>query len=275
MIPGLSLFFMVVSAIISFGLPVVLILVWRKKYALKPIPVAVGAAAFVISVLILQRIMHIVVFRPNADGEIYLLNNPALYVLYGIFAAGIFEETARYISFRLIRKKYSELGTGIAYGIGHGGIEAILLVGMLMINNIVFSLLINTGNPELLGNDPNTLFALRELENTKPVMFIVSGLERIIAISVHISLSMLVWCSVKVKGKLWLYPAAIVLHAIVNIAPAMYQIGLLENVWLVEGLVALPAVLIAAAAYFVCKIIKREDDKNIEAVTEAAGEIEV
>ena len=275
MIPGLSLFFMVASMIISFGLPVVLFLVWRKKYDLKPIPLIIGATAFVVSVLVLQRIMHIFVFRPNADGEIFILSKPALYVLYAIFAAGVFEETARYISLSLIRNKYGGLGTGLSYGIGHGGAEAVLLVGMLMINNLIFSLLVNTGNAGLLGSDPGTVSAISELESTKPIMFIVSGIERIIAVSVHISLSMLVWCAVKVKGKLWLYPAAIVLHAIVNIAPAMSQIGLIENIWLIEGILAVLAAIIAAAAYFACKVIKREDGKNTAVIAEAAAGNEV
>jgi len=49
-----------------------------------------------------------------------------------------------------------------------------------------------------------------------------------------------------------------VLHAIVNIAPAMYQLGFIENIWLVEGLILIPTVLIAFAACYICKIIKRD-----------------
>ncbi|MDR0538038.1 MAG: YhfC family intramembrane metalloprotease [Tannerellaceae bacterium] len=58
--------------------------------------------------------------------------------------AGLFEETARFISFKILKKKYNGIGTGLAYGIGHGGIEAVLLAGLSMIVSIVFCIMINT-----------------------------------------------------------------------------------------------------------------------------------
>jgi len=254
MISGLSILFMAISAIISIGLPVVLFFVWRKKYNLKLIPMLVGVAAFVLFAMILEQLLHIVVLRPAADGTIALAkNNPALFVLYGIFAAGIFEETARFISFHLLKKKYDGVGTGLSYGIGHGGIEAVLIAGVAMLSSIVMSIAVNTGNAGILGSDPIVLAQIDAVRTAGPIMFLASGFERIIAITVHISLSVLVWCAVKVKGKLWLYPAAIILHAIVNIVPAMYQAGLTDNVWLVEAIIIIPATLTAIAAYFACK----------------------
>jgi len=264
MVPALSIFFMFISGIIAFGLPIVTFLIWRKKYNLHVVPLFVGAATFIVFALILQQIMHFIVLRPGIDGNIDLaISNPALFIVYGIFAAGIFEETGRFIAFHLLKKKHSGIGTGLSFGIGHGGIEAMWLVGFTMINNIVLSAMINLGIVGILGDDPTVLTSIDALKNIDSTMFLAGGFERIVAVAVHISLSMFVLCAVKVKGKLWLFPAAIVLHAIVNIAPAMYQLGFIENIWLVEGLIVIPTVLIALAAYYICKIIKR----NAEAET--------
>jgi len=250
---------MIVSAVISFGLPIILFLVWRKKYELKVIPMLFGAAAFFLFAMTLEQIMHMLVLRPGADGSIALADNsPVLYMLYGVFAAGVFEETARFLSFLLLKKKYDGIGTGLSYGIGHGGIEAILVAGLAMISSIAMSVTINSGNAAIFGSNPAVLAQIETLIGTAPALILLSGIERIIAVSVHISLSMLVWCAVKVKGKMWLYPVSIVLHAIVNLAPVMYQTGVIENIILIEGIILVKAVLIAIAASRVCKIIQKE-----------------
>ena len=261
MIPGLSIIFMAISAVISIGLPIALFLIWQKRYKLKAVPLLVGAGIFILFALILQQFLHMLVLRPNPDGSINLIaNDPALYVLYGILAAGIFEETGRFVAFHFLKKRYNGIGTGISYGIGHGGVEAILLAGLAMISIITMSVVINTGNLEVLGDDPAVIAQINALINTESSLFLASGIERVIAISAHISLSILVWCAVKIRSKLWLYPAAIILHAIVNLVPAMFQAGVIGNIWLVEGIIVIPATLTAIAAYFACKTLWREEN---------------
>jgi len=251
---------MSISALIAVGLPVAIFLIWRKKYNLKIIPMLFGIIAFVMFALVFEQILHSFVLRPNPDGSIGLLTeNPALFILYAIFAAGVFEETARFISFHILKRRFDGIGTGLSYGIGHGGIEAILIAGLAMVSNILMSVTINSGNAAILGNDPAVFAQINTMINTSPALFLASGFERIIAVSVHISLSMLVWCSVKVKGKLWLYPAAILLHAVVNLAPAFYQAGIIQSIWLIEVLIIIPAALVAYFAYRVCMIMQKED----------------
>jgi hypothetical protein len=83
----------------SIGLPVVLCLVAHKRCGVKIVPFLLGVAGFVFFVLILERSIHLIVFSRFA-----LRENPLLYVIYGIFMAGIFEETARFISFHILKK---------------------------------------------------------------------------------------------------------------------------------------------------------------------------
>jgi len=257
---------MFVSAAVSIGLPAVLFLVWWKKYNLKFIPLIVGAVAFLLFKG-LEQIMHLFVLTPPSGGAlISVWANPALFIIYGTLAAGVFEETGRFLAFHLLKRRYHGLGTGLSYGIGHGGIEAIVIAGLAMVNNIIISFMINSGNIALLGSNPSLLPAINALVDEAPIMFLASGFERVMAISVHISLSILVWCSVRVKGKLWMYPAAIILHAIVNVAPAMYQAHLISNIWLIELMLIIPTALIAFAAYQVCKILKKADEDEVVSV---------
>jgi len=261
MVSYLSVSFMAVSAVVCFGLPVALFLAWRKKYELKIVPALIGAAAFMVFAMGLEQLLHLFVLRPGADGSIALKqDNPALFALYGIFAAGIFEETARFISFHLIKKKYSGIGTGLAYGIGHGGIEAMLIAGLTMISSFIISVLVNTGNAGQLGGGGAFSSQIDAIVSADPIMFLVSGFERIVALSIQISLSMFVLCSVYMKGKIWLFPVAIVLHAAVDLAAVFYQIGIIENVFLVEGLILIPAVIFAIAAFYICRMMEKKEE---------------
>lgn len=99
-------------------------------------------------------------------------------------SAGLFETIGRYVGLRYLLKGKLNRMNGIAYGIGHGGIEAILLVGISYAVNIVYSILINTGNI-------NGVF-YSQLISTSPGLFLASGIERVFAILFHIAAALLV-----------------------------------------------------------------------------------
>ena len=255
----LSIIFMAISAFVSIGLPVAIFVVLHKKYNAKYVPMIIGAAAFIIFALVLEQSVHLVVFKNFA-----LKEKPFLYILYGIFMAGIFEETARFISFNILKRKYNGISTALSYGIGHGGTEAILLAGVSMITNIVFCVIINTGNAEILTGKlqgealEKMNAAISALISTAPPMFLLSGLERVFAISIQISLSVLVFYSVYGKDKIWLFPLAILLHALIDLPAAASQAGVIKNVLLVEGIVCLCAIAIGLFAVGMHKKLKTD-----------------
>ncbi len=258
----LSILFMAISAVISVGVPIALFLFWRKRFDMNIVPLLVGLAAFVLFALGLEQMLHAVVLRPDAAGNIALRSNPILYMAYGCFAAGIFEESARFLSFKLLKKKFHGVGTGLSYGIGHGGVEAGLLLGMTMINNIVLAVMINSGTIDAVKNALQGTAAaqfdtqITALTTTQPYMFLVGGAERIFALAIQISLSVLVWYAVNKTGKGWLFPAAIALHALIDAPAALMQTGVLNNVFVVEGIVFACAVLISLLAVFTHRKLK-------------------
>jgi len=217
----------------------------------------IGAAAFIVFALILERSIHLLVFAKTTIRE-----KPFLYIVYGIFMAGIFEETARFISFNILKKKYDGIGTGLSYGVGHGGIESILLGGTAMIADIVYCVIINTGNIKILtGKLQGTGLeqmngVINTLVTTVPYLFLVSAFERTLALGIQISLSILVFYSVYGKNKKWLFPLAILCHAIIDIPAAAGQAGVLKNVFMIEGIVCICAAAIILFAINVHKKLK-------------------
>ena len=217
-VPTLSMVFMALAALFCFAMPVLLLIYYRKKGA-DILPFFIGCLVFVMFALILEPLMHQLVLKVLPVGKT-IMGNTLLYALYGGLAAGIFEETGRFLAFRTVLKK--QLGNdrnALMYGAGHGGIEAILIVGLTYIGNIVISVLINAGQTDMLtatatGETAEQLKAvLDSLVTTAPWTYLLGMVERAVAVTTHICLSVLVWFAVKKPGKGWLFPLAILLHA--------------------------------------------------------------
>ena len=253
----LSIIFIAVSAAVSFVLPVVLLAVFRKKYGARIPPALAGAAVFVVFALVLEQLVHYLVLRAVTPRE-----TPFLYILYGIFTAGTFEESGRFFAFSLMKKRYGSsvpVSTALSYGVGHGGIEAMLLVGVVMLHNLVAAIRINTGTVDALtGRLAGETLAhaesqLRALTITPPWHFLMGGLERVSAMGVHIALSVIVFHAVFGKKHFRLFPLAVLLHAVVNIPPAAMQAGVLNSILAVE----ITVFVLAAALVFLARFIHR------------------
>lgn len=258
-VSSLSMAFMVVSAVISIGLPVSLFIVFYKKHNGKFIPMIIGVSAFIIFALILEGLIHSIVL-----GTFGIKNIPVAYIIYGALMAGLFEETARFLSFNILKKKYNGIGTGLSYGVGHGGIEAIIFVGITMISNLVFSTIINTGNMAILikNIDGEALTQLNTqisaLATVEPYMFLIGGIERIFALGIQISLSIIVYYSVYSENRLYLYPLAIILHALIDVPAMLMQTGIIKQMIIVEILAGISAVVLIILAKKIHEKIKRD-----------------
>ena len=221
MVSSLSIVFMAVSFIIAVGLPVGLTIWVMKKY--KPGFWAVASGMIVFFVLQgLIRIPLMQIFSASAAGAAFIQNNVLLYTLIASVSAGIFEEFGRYFAFKVMLKRKREFGHGLAYGIGHGGIEAVLLVGIAYVSNILLSMMINSGSLSSLEGMLGTAMqpAIAALTDTPSVMFLVGGIERIFAICLHLGLSILVLYGVR-KRNIAYTLLAILIHGAANFGAVM------------------------------------------------------
>ena len=136
------------------------------------------------------------------------------------------------------------------YGAGHAGCEAILVVSMAMFSNLVIAILINSGNEHVilgqLSGDilEQTRSQFQELINTPWYVFILSMVERIAAITMHLSLSVLVWYAAKKRNRFFLYPVAVIIHMIVD-AAATYLSYKDVNIFIIEFLLVVANVILA------------------------------
>ena len=134
------------------------------------------------------------------------------------------------------------------YGAGHGGVEAVILLSATMVMNVIYALQFNAAGSSPLG----TLDAAQSMINTPSWMFLAGAVERITAVAIHVSLSVLVWFAAKDKKRFLLFPLAILLHLLVDMA-AVVMSGLGVNVWILEGVVMLMAAAFVVLAVLVWK----------------------
>ncbi|MBQ9201394.1 MAG: YhfC family intramembrane metalloprotease [Bacteroidales bacterium] len=253
MVPTSSLVLMAVNAALGILIPVGLAWWLVRKYQARLSTVLIGAGTFIVFAMVLEGLMHQLVLKgPHGPA---ILGNTLWYALYGGIAAGVFEETGRFLSMKfLIRREPSTLIPGLAYGAGHGGAEMLVIFGLTMISNLVVSLMINTGHTDVfstLQGDAGAQIqaALDQLRTLAPYTLIMGLWERLSALILHLGLSLIVWTAVRRGGKYgWLFPAAIVLHAAVDAGAVLLQKSV--SMAVLEMIIFIAASAVASAGLF-------------------------
>ena len=234
MVTTATLVWLAIGAVFAFALPIGLLVWWRKTRKAKLLPFFVGAAVFVVFAVVLETLLHqVCVFGDNAVSRA-INANPYLYMLYGGLAAGVFEETGRYAAFRWLigKRRYPERDTAVTYGIGHGGVEAMLTLGTAYATMIVIALYLRHGNQPaalaMMGGSAEALSTyIAALGQLTPGAVLLAMLERGGAMILHIALSVLVFLAVRDKRQWTWFPFAVALHAIADMPAALYQRGML------------------------------------------------
>jgi uncharacterized membrane protein YhfC len=218
-------------------LPIVLWIYFTRKFALPWKLVLAGALTFIAS-----QMLHIpLVFGMNSFLQTLPLFANA--ILLGLLA-GIFEETFRSILFKFILKNTRSWKEGLLVGLGHGGIEALLL-GILAA--VSFVTMIGYRNMDL-STVPSIPADQLELARQQVAaywsapwyMALMGFIERVFAICLHVSLSVMVLYAIVFGKQVWFW-LALLWHAFVD-AVAVYvgqQVGILA----VEGIVAIFAII--------------------------------
>lgn len=153
----------------------------------------IGAAAFILSQvghlpfnwLVLQQFGW---FSPQ---------NLPLYALFLGLSAGTFEGVTRFLTFRFWAKDARSWGRGLMVGAGHGGIEAIVLGALGLINFVVLLGLKNGRFQGIMAAIPADQLPLlaQQIEGMFGIpawLALFGALERVFALLLHLAASLLV-----------------------------------------------------------------------------------
>lgn len=210
MIPTASFITCSITLFVTLILPVLVLMVFAAKNRKQGICSAwfLGAAGFFVTQILIR--VPILTYLQTQDWFLtFAQEHLFLYIFSLAFTAGLFELAGRFAAAKLMRKNLT-YKRSLAAGLGHGGIEAMVIVGITYINNLVYMVMIQSGTFEPIlaqaaatGVDVSQLYAIQDsLIHTSPVLFLMAGLERVLTIVAHTALSMLVCYGVH-TGKTW------------------------------------------------------------------------
>lgn len=210
---------------LSFGL----FFWWKKKTGVHYWGSLAGVICFFLFAQIFEAFFHQVFMYSLGPISAAIMGSPLVFTVYSCLMAGLFEETGRRFGFSVFLRDRNEKEYAVAYGIGHGGFEALILLGATY--SMYF---LATAGAEIV-NPETTAQVLKAAGSIPFSTMCIAIFERISAMLLHIGLSMLMFVAVKGKGKKWLYPVSILLHALADAPASLYQQKIMTSLFVIEG----------------------------------------
>lgn len=206
MIPNATILSCIVTLFISLILPLIVLLVYALRNRKQGIVSAwiIGALGFFIPQMLI-RLPILTLLSPQLAK--FAVFSPLLYALTLAVTAGLFELAGRILAARVMGNRLTPK-RALAAGLGHGGIEAMVIIGISYINNLVYIVMIQAGTFDALlaqsAASPEVVAQLEQvrttLVSTSPAMFLLAGYERLLTMVCQAAMSVMV-CYGMASGK--------------------------------------------------------------------------
>lgn len=240
---------MAVTAIVSTALPVGVFLAARRSMMLSLRNVVVGAVLFVLFARGLEWVIFESTPRIAPQLGVWFMAHAPVLALYGAVVSGVVEEGGRYLGLRYLARPREQTGTAVAYAIGHGGAEAIIVGVLGVFSALVVGVLINAGQLDSALDSyvsRTTLVQMRGLEHVTGPMMAIGGVERIGSFIFQFALTLVVWRSIRTNAP-WLFAAAVLAHIALGLPAWLVVMGVLHiSLWIYEGIYLIPALGVLA-----------------------------
>jgi uncharacterized membrane protein YhfC len=238
-----------IEILIMLALPVILVLLLIRRPGVSWGLILAGAVAFVGSQVVHLPLNFGLGLLGGGRG-VALWPLPLMALVVGL-SAGLCEEGARYLVLRFWRREARSWVQGVAFGTGHGGVEALFTAGLVLVTFVNMVVLRQMGletlglTGEMLEQAQAQVEAYWSMAWYLPLL---GGVERVFAIAIQIALSLLVVRSLTRNNLAWLL-AAVGAHALVD--GVVVYLGVmgwsplaLEGVVLLFALAALALILV-------------------------------
>ena len=259
----MQLVLMLMTAVLGTVIPVVAAIIWCKKKHESFTTVLIGAATFLLFAIVIEKPLQALVIQLDSPVSQFVNARPVLWAfIVGLFP-GVFEETGRFVAFKTLLRNRKQRETGLSHGIGHGGFEAMFLLGITYIELFIFGIMINQGSffEQMIEPVKDTLTPdvinqitgiVEQITSFSASTMGLSLIDRAIAVTYHIGSSILVFYAVKDKKKWWLYPLSIVIHTAIDGLAGLRLAGVISvSDWIFEIIFAAAATGLFLGAYII------------------------
>ena len=277
-----SIMLLIIGAALAIIIPIIVAVIWKVKKKESFATILTGAVTFVLFALILEKPIQNVLLFPTQMGlqensiSAFVGARPLLLAVLTALFPGVFEETGRFLAFKTVLKNKKNKETAISYGIGHGGIEVIIILGLTYAGYVSYAFMMNAGIFDMVVNQvaaqaPDQIDALNTLADQISGLTVrdflqgygAAAAERVFSVLFHIGASILVFYACRDKGRFWLYPLAILLHTGLDFIAGLYVFKIISIPgWLLEGMVAVIGIFLFAVTKI--SLYNRDVDLSIK-----------
>ena len=228
----------IIELLLVFGFPLALGVWLHRRFRVSWLLFAAGAVTFGLSQAVhlpLNQAVFALVGEPDPRATALILG----------LTAGLCEETARYAAYRWVLRDLRDWRQALMFGAGHGGIESIIFVGLLVGAVLLNMTALQGTDLETWGLPAGQAAQLQgQLEvywGQEWMMPLLAAVERLFSITFHVGMAVLVLQAV-VRRKPGYWILAIGLHTAVN-ALALTTVEAGWNPIATEGVIGLFALL--------------------------------
>lgn len=241
-------FTLIVELVFVIGFPLALGAWLRRRFQVSWLLFGAGAVTFGLSQAVhlpLNEVIFALVGKPNP------LSEWATALVLGL-TAGLCEETARYVAYRWVLRDLRAWREALMFGAGHGGIEAIVLVGLVVGAVWLNMTVLQAADLETWGLSAGQAAQLQgQLDAywgqdwTTPLL---AAVERLFSITFHVGMAVLVLQAVR-RRRIGYWVLGIGLHTALNAlalmtAQAGWSLAATEGLVGVFGLAAWGIILV-------------------------------
>lgn len=230
-----------ITVVLMIGVPILLAVAFRRRFRAPWLLWSAGALSFFLSQVyhiplnnLLGRLGLITPISPDAPG---LLRTA---VVLGL-SAGVCEGLMRVVTFWFLNRRglVERWSGGAMVGLGHGGIEA-MIIGAVTALSAAALLGLRGTDLSTLGLTAEQLVALEQqmaAVSAPSAAALLPFVERLLAMALHLTVSLLVWLSFRRHNALFAV-VGILYHSLAD-ALLVYVGQFITNPWLLEGILAL------------------------------------
>jgi len=212
----------IIAILVEVGLPVTLAVVAIKRFKVSGWVIFTGVLTFIAS-----QVVHI----PLLNGVALLFPGfvpPQIptwvYALYLGIMAGLCEETARLVGFKILKDKAKTFTSGLSLGVGHGGVESVIVGGL-----VLFSLISSLLSTSVLRTSQFWAYPWH--------LPLAGGIERVMAVTSHLVMTAFVWKAVTSRNYWW-YALAVAFHTALDAVAGFCSLSGMAA-WSIEGIVGI------------------------------------
>ena len=269
----------VITLLLCLVMPIVLAIVFASRHREEKLGKAwlIGAAGFLVPQVVV-RLPILSALSSMAAFEGWAESHLLLYTLLTAFTAAFAELLGRCAGAGLLRREMT-CRQALAAGMGHGGIESILLIGVTYTNNLAYLIMLQTGRFDALvaeaaasGVDTAELTAAAlALQAPSAWLFLLAALERVLTMVCQAGMTVMVFYGFYRRKPLRWLLGCLGIHFLLDCLTGVNLV--IHQQWLAYTLVyTLLAVIAAACMVLLRRLLvkwKAETEKKpVEALPE-------